>query len=199
MSVHASSGSSIPGYEYGAVSHSPVTLAELDDLKASVMFGEEDAASLRRAGEILDDQVEDVLDVWYGFIAGQPHLVAHFSRPDGPPIEDYLAAVRLRFGQWIRDTCTKPYDQEWLDYQNEIALRHTPEHKNDTDHVGSTQVVPLRYLIALIGPVVTTMRPFLSRGSDSAQDVDAMMQAWLKAVVLQIALWSRPYALHGEW
>jgi hypothetical protein len=199
MSIQTPKNSDIPGYTYGAAGHSPVTLEELEELKASVMFGEKDAALLRRAGQLLAGQIEKVLDVWYGFVAGQPHLVAHFSRPDGAPIAEYLEAVRSRFGQWIRDTCTRPYDQEWLDYQNEIALRHTPEHKNETDHVGSTRVVPLRHLIALIVPITTTIRPFLAKREESAEKVEAMMEAWLKAVVLQVALWSRPYANDGRW
>ena len=32
------------------------------------MFGEEDEEHLRIAGDVLEDQVEDVLDVWYGFV-----------------------------------------------------------------------------------------------------------------------------------
>ncbi|EMY32292.1 hypothetical protein D477_020958 [Arthrobacter crystallopoietes BAB-32] len=199
MSVQSPKSPEIPGYTYGAASHSPVSLAELEELKASVMFTNRDAELLRRAGQLLDGQVEKVLDVWYGFVAGQPHLVAHFSRPDGPPIAEYLEAVRARFGQWIRDTCTRPYDQEWLDYQNEIALRHTPEHKNETDQVGSTPVVPLRHLIALTGPITTTIRPFLAKREESAEQVEAMMEAWLKAVLLQVALWSRPYTRDGQW
>ena len=199
MSAQSPSESQIPGYTYGRAEHSPVTLDELKELKASVLFGEQDAELLRRVGELLDDQIEDVLDVWYAFVGGQPHLVAHFSQPGGAPIPEYLQAVRSRFGQWIRDTCARPYDQEWLDYQQEIALRHTPAHKNATDHVDSTSVVPLRHLIALAVPISTTIRPFLANREDSAEQVDAMMQAWLKAVVLQVALWSRPYANEGQW
>jgi Protoglobin len=199
MSVQSAKSPEIPGYTYGAAGHSPVTLQELEELKASVMFTDKDAALLRQAGGILEGQVEKVLDVWYGFVANQPHLVAHFSRPDGGPIAEYLEAVRARFGQWIRDTCLRPYNQEWLDYQNEIALRHTPAHKNETDHVGSTPVVPLRHLIGLIVPITTTIRPFLAKREESEDKVEAMMEAWLKAVVLQVALWSRPYTNEGQW
>jgi hypothetical protein len=199
MSTQLPNEARIPGYAYGAVEHSPVTLDELQELKASVMFGEDDAGLLRRAGGLLEDQIEDILDVWYGFVAGQPQLVAQFSQPGGAPIAEYLQAVRPRFGQWIRDTCKRPYDQAWLDYQHEIALRHTPEHKNGTDHVHSTSVVPLRYLIALIVPISTTVRPFLAKREEEPAQVDAMLQAWLKAVVLQVALWSRPYTREGLW
>jgi len=32
--------------------------------------------------------------------------------------------VRQRFGQWILDTAAANYDQQWLDFQREIGLRH---------------------------------------------------------------------------
>ena len=38
------------------------------------------------------------------------------------------------------------------------------------------------------------MRPFLAAGGHNDSEVDAMHQAWFKAVTLQIALWSQPYA-----
>ncbi len=38
--------------------------------------------------------------------------------------EQYKAKVKERFKQWIMDLCHKPYDQDWLNYQHEIGLRH---------------------------------------------------------------------------
>lgn len=184
----------IPGYDYGTAPASPVSMEELNQLRASVMFTAEDEAALRNAGEILADQVEDVLDVWYGFIGNNPHLVASFAGPDGKPIDRYLERVRGRFGQWIRDTCQRPYDEQWLAYQQEIGVRHVPAGKNRTDEVESTSHVPLRYLIALLYPVTATIRPFLEKSGRSTDEVDAMHEAWRKSVTLQIALWSRPYA-----
>ncbi len=184
----------IAGYSYGSVQTSPVTMDELSLLRASVLFGPEDEEALREAGAILADQVEQVLDVWYGFVGGNPQLLADFSTPEGEPIGDYLAGVRGRFGQWIRDTCERPYDEAWLAYQHEIALRHTPSRKNRTDGVASTPHVPLRYLIALIYPITATIRPFLAADGSAAERVEAMHEAWRKSVTLQIALWSRAYA-----
>lgn len=184
----------IPGYTYGSAPASPVTLEELSLLRASVLLGPEDEAALREAGTILAGKVEEVLDVWYGFVSANPQLLAHFSSLDGEPIGDYLARVRGRFGQWIRDTCERPYDDAWLAYQHEMALRHTPSAKNRTDDVASTSYVPLRYLIALIYPITATIRPFLAGGDVSSERVEAMHEAWRKSVTLQIALWSRAYA-----
>lgn len=112
----------IAGYNYGSAEASPVTMEDLALLRASVLFGDEDEAALREAGTILSGQVEQVLDVWYGFVGDNPQLLAHFSTLDGAPIGDYLTGVRGRFGQWIRDTCERPYDQAWLAYQHEMAL-----------------------------------------------------------------------------
>jgi hypothetical protein len=184
----------IAGYSYGSAGASPVTMEELSLLRASVLFGGEDEAALREAGTILGGQVEQVLDVWYGFVGDNPQLLAHFSTLDGEPIGDYLDGVRGRFGQWIRDTCERPYDDAWLAYQHEMALRHTPDRKNLTDGVSSTSHVPLRYLIALIYPITATIRPFLAANNVPPERVEAMHDAWRKSVIMQIALWSRAYA-----
>lgn len=67
----------IPGYTYGReeVAKSPVTAAELDELKASVMFSADDEQALLMAGDVLEGQVSKVLDTWYGFVAGNPLLL----------------------------------------------------------------------------------------------------------------------------
>jgi Protoglobin len=188
------SETAIRGYTYGAVEPSPVTAAEFDELKASVLFGPDDEEALHEAGKLLADRVEDVLDVWYGFVGSNHHLVAQFAGPDGQPDAEYLAAVRGRFGQWIVDTCDRPYDADWLAYQHEIALRHTSERKNATDGVESTPYVPLRHLIALIYPITATIRPFLAADGVPPARVDAMHEAWRKSVTMQVALWARAYA-----
>lgn len=190
----------IAGYLYGSddLERSPVTEEDLALLKQTVLFGDDDERHLRMAGEVLSDQVEAVLDVWYGFVAAHPHLVLYFAGPDGSPIDDYLTRVRARFGQWIRDLCERPWDRAWLDYQEEIALRHTPAKKNQMDAADAPDRIPLRYLVAFVYPITATVREFLARKGHSDEEVDAMHQAWFKAVTLSVALWSRPYA-GEEW
>jgi hypothetical protein len=191
----------IPGYAYGSdeAARSPVSSEELDLLKQTVLFGPQDHDALRLAGEVLEDQVEQLLDVWYGFVASHPHLVRYFADAEGSPIDRYLSRVRARFGQWVHDLCRRDWDQEWLDYQEEIALRHTESKKNRTDEAeGAPVEIPLRYMIAFIYPITATVREFLAKkGHDEAQ-VEAMHQAWFKAVTLSVVLWSRPYA-GGRW
>jgi hypothetical protein len=191
--------SAIPGYTYGSdeLPRSPVSDDDLALLKQTVLFGDDDERHLRMAGEVLRDQVDDVLDLWYGFVASHPHLVRYFAGPDGEPVDAYLTRVRARFGQWIRDICERPWDRAWLDYQEEIAQRHTPAKKNRTDAVEAPDRVPLRYLVAFVYPVTATVREFLAKKGHSEQEVDAMHQAWFKAVTLTVVLWSRPYAGDG--
>ncbi|WP_437936582.1 protoglobin domain-containing protein [Sorangium sp. So ce341] len=188
--------SSIPGYTFGTphVSASPVTDADFALLKQTVLLGDDDLRYLRMAGEVLGDQIEAVLDVWYGFVGANPHLLHYFSGADGQPDPRYLSGVRQRFGQWIRDTCATRYDRAWLDYQHEIGLRHTSAKKNRTDGVTSAAPhIHLRYLIAFIVPITATIKPFLARKGHPAADVEGMHAAWFKAVTLQVTLWSLPY------
>jgi Protoglobin len=186
----------ITGYTYDEprLPASPVTRADLDALRSTVLFGPDDEAALRRAAGVVEGRIEEILDVWYGFVGAHPHLLAYFSTPAGDVLPDYLARVRARFGQWIRDVLTRPYDERWLAYQNEIALRHTRERKNVTDAAPSVAEIPLRYLIAFVYPITATMRPFLASGGHSDAEVQAMADAWFKAVTLHVTVWSQPYA-----
>jgi hypothetical protein len=149
---------------------------------------------------VVKDQIEAILDVWYGFVGANPHLLASFShRTEGTPLGDYLGRVRARFGQWILDTARADYDQRWLDYQHEIGLRHHRSKKNVTDGAPSTAIVPFRDLFALIFPVTFTLKPFLAAKGHSAAEVDQMYAAWIKSCLLQLTLWSHPYIKDGDF
>lgn len=196
---HQMSTAPVAGYTYDAAPRSTVTETDLDQIKASLLFTPDDTAALAQAGEVLEGQVEDVLDVWYGFVASQPHLLAYFSTPGGDPLPDYLARVRVRFAHWILDTCRRPYDAQWLAYADEIGRRHMPPTKNTTDGAPSVPLVPMRHMIAFVYPITATIRPFLANGGHPADEVERMHQAWFKSVTLQVALWLRPYARDGHW
>ena len=194
--------SQIPGYTYGErrVATAPITLEELKLLQGALLFGEEDIKALRMSREVLADQVEDVLDVWYGFVASTPQLVYYFgNKQTGEPDGDYLAAVRKRFGQWILDTAEANYDQDWLNYQFEIGRRHHSVGKNRTDGVDSVPIIHFRYLVALQFPVTTTLEPFLAKKGHGPEAVEKMLDAWRKAVLLSAILWSHPYVGEREF
>lgn len=192
----------IAGYTYGtaAVPRAPISLQEFEKIKAAVLFGDDDVKYLRMSRDVLSDQIEAVLDVWYGFVGSHPHLVYYFGdQASGAPLGDYLAAVRKRFGQWILDTAAANYDQAWLDYQFEIGRRHHRTAKNKTDGVRSVDLVHYRYIPAFIYPITFTLKPFLAKKGHSAAEVEAMYQAWLKSVILQVILWSYPYVKEGDY
>lgn len=191
----------IAGYDYGtpAAARSPVGIEELRGLEAAAGWTAQDQRALRAAGEVLTGQAEAMVDSWRAEIAKQPHLAKWFFGPDGKPDEDYKAAVKKRFVQWVIDTCTRPRDQAWLDYQEEIGLRHTPAKKNKTEGAHTPDLVPLRYIVAFAAPVIISAKKFLAGRGHSAEEVEKMHRAWTKAVLLEVALWSRPYVQHDLW
>jgi hypothetical protein len=133
-------------------------------LKVTVGFTEEDQRYLLLAGEVLMGQTREVVLQWRsGIIAGIPNLARHSRSLEGEPLPDYLAKSNLRFEQWILDTCFRPYDRDWLNYQQEIALRHTSLKKNKTDDVKSTSHVPLRDIIGFIAVINETIKPISPR------------------------------------
>lgn len=201
--VSSSEVKGIPGYTYGSkeVANSPVSLADFELLKHTVFWTDEDTKYIRMSREILEDQTDDILDVWYSFIKAYPHLSVYFSnKSDNKLNKYYMDAVKLRFKQWILDTAEANYDQNWLDYQHEIALRHHREKKNKTDEVSANELVNFRYIPAFIYPITATLKPFLSKKHNSnEEDVECMHAAWVKSVILQVCLWSQPYVKDGDY
>ncbi|GJM35210.1 MAG: hypothetical protein DHS20C18_42110 [Saprospiraceae bacterium] len=190
----------IKGYDYGkaGLAKSPVSLEDLERLKETVLWSDANAANLKKAGDVLEDQTDAILDLWYGFVGSTPHLVHYFTH-NGQPQGDYLTAVRARFGQWIMDLCHKPWDQDWLNYQQEIALRHHSIKKNKTDNVQAVPIIHFRYLVAFIYPITATIKGFLGNKGHNQQEIEAMYDSWFKAVTLTALLWCHPYVHDGEF
>jgi Protoglobin len=59
--------------------------------------------------------------------------------------------------------------------------------------------IPLRHVLALLVPITTTLKPFLAGGGATPDQAEAMLQAWVKAVLLQVILWSQPYVRDGDF
>lgn len=186
----------IPAYTYGTatVPPSPVSLDELERLKVSAGFTAEDEHFLRLAGEVLAGQTKQIVDHWRsGIIASIPHLARHSRTPEGEAIPEYVAQSGLRFEQWILDTCLRPYDQDWLNYQQEIALRHTSLKKNQVDGVKSTPFIPFHDIAAFVAVMNDTIKPYLAAKGNTTDELDGMHRAWCRSLQMQIALWSRAY------
>jgi len=189
----------IPGYDLGSARsvRSPLDLLELEQLERAAGLTTEDDRLLARAGEILTPYAGEMVDAWRAMLAPHPHLTAYSSHPDGTPDPEYAAASHPRFARWIIDLCTRPRDQAWLDYQEEIGLRHTRAKKNQTDGADAPDHIPMRYLLAFTGPVTASTRDYLAR--DAPDQLDAMHAAWTKAVMLNVTLWTRPYVDAENW
>ncbi len=195
------SAKDIPGYAYGEsnLETAPYTLKDLQLLKTTVLFTEDDAKWLRKSRKVLEPHAEEILDTWYGFVGSHPHLIYYFSNKKGEADANYLARVRARFIQWVYDTADANYDQDWLNYQYEIAKRHHHIGKNKIDDVQSVDHIHFRYVVALLYPVTATLKPFLERSEYSPEEVNAMHQAWVKSVLMQTILWSHPYINANEF
>lgn len=187
----------IPGYEYGSsnAARSPISTEEFELMKQSAGFTAEDQRWLRTAGDVLADQTKALVGKWRGVIAAHPFLAKYSLSSNGEKIPHYSEASGMRFEQWILDTCLRPYDQDWLNYQREIALRHTSVKKNKTDNVQSAPSIPLRHIVAFTAVMIDPeiMKPFLRARNHSSEEVEKMLRAWTKSLLLQIALWSEPY------
>lgn len=191
----------IPGYEYGlpTVARSPVSPEELCEIEETIGWSEDDANLLRRHKDTFEQHAEAMVDDWRSAIGAQPHLVKWFFGPDGKRDEEYAAKVKPRFVQWVLDVCRRAHDQDWLNYQEEIGLRHTPAKKNRTDSRQTVPLVPLRFLLAFVPVVTIGVRRFLREAGLRNDELDKIEQAWAKAVQLHVTLWARPYAKENLW
>jgi hypothetical protein len=140
--------SDIPGYDFGSAqsAKSPVSAEQLRQLEQTLGWTSSDEQLLNKHAALFEARAEQMVDSWRAVIASQQHLAQWFFAPDGKPDDHYKAAVKSRFVQWVVDVATRPHDQAWLDYQEEIGLRHTPEKKNRADGRHTPPLVPLRYL-----------------------------------------------------
>jgi hypothetical protein len=199
--IHEPETGSIAGYDYGmaGVARSRVSLAELREIEATVAWSADDAEVLQRHGDLFRDKAEQMVDSWRAVIGAQPHLAKWFFGPDGKSDDAYKSKVKKRFVQWVLDVCFRPHDQAWLDYQEEIGLRHTPDKKNQTDGTQTPSLVPLRFLLAFGTVVATTTRKFFVDAGVRDQELQKLQDAWSKAVQLHITLRSRPYTKEGLW
>jgi len=191
---------SIPGYDYGSCRSavSPVSETGQSELELTCGWTPADADMLARHADLFRAKAESMVDSWRAVIASQPHLAHWFVKPDGAPDDTYKASVKRRFIQWVVDVAQRPHDRDWLNYQDEIGLRHTPAKKNKTDSAHTPPVVPLRYLLGFV-PVVLPVRQFFEESIKDEDELQRLEGAWIKAVLLHVTLWSRPYAKDGLW
>ena len=190
----------IPGYDYGTArsATSPLSQDDLLHLEQTAGWTTADAEVLIRHADLLRARAEPMVDSWRAVIASHAHLLRSFTGPDGKVDDEYKASVKRRFVQWVVDVAVRPHDRDWLNYQHEIGLRHTPAKKNVTDGARGPAAVPFRYLLGFL-PTVLSIRPLVE---DSIRDEDELKRfvgAWTKAVLLHVTLWSRAYVNMDLW
>jgi hypothetical protein len=197
---HPTQPSSIPGYDYGTLRSaiSPVSDTELSQLEQTAGWTADDAAILARHAELFRAKAESMVDSWRDLIGSQPHLAHAFVKPDGTPDDEYKTRIKRRFVQWVIDVALRPHDRDWLNYQQEIGLRHTPAKKNQTDAAHTPAVVPFRYLIAFL-PIVLPIRNFFRDDIRDQSELTKLEHAWTRAVFLHVTLWSRAYVPEDLW
>jgi Protoglobin len=190
----------IAGYDFGTrqSAESPLSDEDLRNLEQTIGWTDDDRNILLKHASLFQQQAEAMVDSWRSVIAAQPHLAHWFVGPDGNPDDNYKARVRRRFVQWVIDVALRPHDRAWLNYQEEIGLRHTPAKKNLTDNKQTPPLVPLRYLLGFI-PVVLPVRKFFSDAISNNDELAGLETAWTRALLLHITLWSRPYTAEGLW
>lgn len=192
----------VPGYALGSkeVPRAPIDMSEFQKILDTVGFTGNDVEMLRRSRPILEKHLDALVGDWFDFIMDHDHLVAAFEDPDtGKADERYLDAVRARYRQWVLDTAAARYDQDWLDYQFEIGRRLHRSGKNDTDEVSALEIVPFRYLFPMSVTMLTMMRPYLEKDGASAPDIDRMLAAWDKSMMVQLTLWSYHYVGEADY
>jgi Protoglobin len=190
----------IPGYDYGTPKSamSPLSQGDLLHLEQAAGWTTADAGVLGRHADLLRARAESMIDSWRAVIASHAHLLRSFTEPDGKVDDDYKASVKRRFMQWVIDVAVRPHDRDWLNYQHEIGLRHTPAKKNLTDGAHSPPVVPFRYLLGFL-PAVLAIRPFVEDSFQDEAELKRLEGAWTKAVLLHVTLWSHAYVNTDLW
>src|SRR5438477_10282748 len=104
------------GYDYGAVTKSPVSWDDFEDLKRILGFNDREQQLLLRAGEMIGPRLEELLGHWLEQLGPGGH--ATFSGPDA---ERYSSTAGARFGRVTRHGCTRPFDPAWLVGQAEVG------------------------------------------------------------------------------
>ena len=119
--------------------------------------------------------------------------IAPVRKPGQRHVDGYAAAGRRHFGHWLHTSCKACFDQAWLDYQREIASRHTPTPKITIMVVAAADHLPLRYMISYISHIAAPIKPILSRKGHRAHGAETLHQAWSKAIFWPVALGGGPH------
>ncbi|MDG4548993.1 MAG: protoglobin domain-containing protein [Candidatus Contendobacter sp.] len=181
-----------------ALSGFPVT-EEIDLLWRIGLFSSDDERNLRKLWRILKGQTDDYLDMVFGMVAAYPALattLAAACRENLGDAVDGSTAVRSLFREWLSETCRTPREPSWLKRLYSSGSDLPSERSMETT---LAKLPGFRYLIALSFPLVATLRSLLVGAGLAHQEIERMQSAFLKAVLLQVALLSKLYVREGTW
>lgn len=171
------------------------TAEEVELLWRISLFSPDDERALRKLWRILKGQADDYLDMVLGMVAAYPALAAACQESLGSSV-DGSAAVRRRFREWLFDTCLAPREPSWL------KRLYSPCSDLASERSAPTSLAKLpgfRYLITLSFPLVATLRSLLVSAGLAHQEIERMQSAFLKAILLQVALLSKLYVKEEVW
>lgn len=192
----------VPGYALGSkeVPPAPIDRTDLQRILDTADFTGQDAQMLRRSRDILEKHADALVSHWFDLLLEQDHLAVTFEDPETNKINGpYVEAVRARYKQWLLDTAEARLDQEWLDYQFEIGRRLHRAGKNQTDDVRAAEHVPFRYLAPMSVSMLETLRTWFEKDGATVPEIDRMVTAWDKMVLVQITLWSYQYVGEADY
>ncbi len=171
---------------------------EMELLLRVGLFSPDDAIALRKLWRILRGQADDYLDMVLGMVAAHPELVAALAalREEEPALGslDDAETTHARFRRWLYETCFFPQEPPWL---KELYLEKSPQ--NSLAQPSPTLPPGFRHAVALAYPLVATVRPFLVASGRDQPEIERMQSAFLKAILLQVALLSKLYVKEGLW
>ncbi len=192
----------IKGYVYGKaeVPKAPISKEELKLLLDSALWTQEDEENRKIIGEVIKENMSDMLNQIVSYFGSRDYLIYYFKDERGETTEtEYVNNTVDRLAQWLLDICFRPIDENFVNYQYLIGIRHTFDGKGKADNVKTIPHIPMRYMITCIFPVTAVIRSFLERKFDDPKIVEKLYDTWFKLQVITTAFFCAHYTKEGWW
>jgi len=194
--------SEIKGYIYGKpeVPKAKITIQEFQLMLDSVLWTKEDEENRKILGEIIKENMNDILNAIVNYFGSKEYLLYYFKDKTGTTtVSEYVNNTVDRLAQWLLDLCFRPLDENFINYNYLIGLRHTEIEKGKADNVGTIPHIPLRYMVTCVFPITAVLKSFIEKKVDDPVIVDKLYHTWFKLQVITTALFLIPYTKEGWW
>jgi len=192
----------IKGYIYGSqeVPKLKITKQELEQLLDSALWTNEDEENRKILGEIIKENMNEILNKIVSYFGSREYLIYYFKDKQGvTTITEYVNNTVDRLAQWLLDICFRPIDENFVNYQYLIGIRHTYDGKGKADNIESIQHIPMRYMITCIFSVTSVLKEYIEKKLEDPKLVDRLYNTWFKLQVITTALFCAHYAKEGWW